>query len=317
MLHKNFTFRSDEGTEIYVYVWMPDKKDSVKGIVQIAHGMAETGARYERFANKLTANGYIVYINDHRGHGKTAKTVENIGYLAETEGFKWLVEDLHKLSEIIQKENPNLPLFLFGHSMGSFVTQKYIMLYGQELKGAILSGSNGKQGIILNLARGVAGFEVRKRGRRAKSEKLNKMSFGSYNKAFKPNRTEFDWLSKDNAEVDKYIDDPFCGSVFTGGFFYDFLTGLKEIENKSNIRSVSKELPIYIFSGEKDPVGKNGKGVIRLFKTYKEIGIEDVSYKLYKDGRHEMLNETNREEVMKDVIEWLDAHTTQKERLKP
>ena len=158
MLHKNFTFRSDEGTEIYVYVWMPDEKVAAKGIVQIAHGMAETGARYERFAKKLTDNGYIVYINDHRGHGKTAKTVENLGYLAETQGFQWLIEDLHKLTEIIQKENPKLPLFLLGHSMGSFVTQRYIMLYGRKLKGAILSGSNGKQGIILNLAQLLAKF---------------------------------------------------------------------------------------------------------------------------------------------------------------
>ena len=314
MLHKNFTFRSDEGTEIYVYVWMPDEKVVAKGIVQIAHGMAETGARYERFAKKLTDNGYIVYINDHRGHGKTAKTVDNLGYLAEEEGFQWLIEDLHKLTEIIQKENPKLPLFLLGHSMGSFVTQRYIMLYGMKLKGAILSGSNGKQGIILNLAQLLAKFEVKKHGRRAKSEKLNKMSFGSYNKAFEPNRTEFDWLSKDKTEVDKYIDDPFCGSIFTGGFFYDFLTGLKETESQKNIRHVPKELPIYIFSGEKDPVGKNGKGVIKLFNTYKETGIKDVSYKLYKDGRHEMLNETNREEVMRDVIAWLDDHFLYKEK---
>ena len=308
VLENEFTFRSEEGTEIVGYSWRPDNKASVKGIVQIAHGMAETGARYARFAKILTDNGYIVYINDHRGHGKTAKSVENLGYLADSDGFRWLVEDLHQLSGIINKENPNLPLFLLGHSMGSFVTQRYIMLYGEELKGAILSGSNGKQGIMLHIAQFLAKIEVLKKGRRAKSEILNKMSFGNYNKAFKPTRTEFDWLSKDAAEVDKYIKDPFCGTVFTGGFFYDFLTGLIEIENKRNIAEVPKELPIYIFSGEKDPVGNQGKGVIQLFDTYKEIGIKDVTYKLYKDGRHEMLNETNREEVMSDVIAWLDDH---------
>lgn len=308
MLENEFTFRSEEGTEIFVYAWTPDDKVVIKGIVQIAHGMAETGLRYKRFAERLTENGYIVYINDHRGHGKTAKMVENVGYLAEKEGFKWLVEDLHQLSAMIKKEKPNIPLFLLGHSMGSFVTQRYIMLYGQELKGAILSGSNGKQGIILHIVKLLAKAEVMIYGRRAKSEKLAKMSSGSYNKAFKPNRTDFDWLSKDAAEVDKYIVDPFCGTVFTGGFFYDLLTGLIEIENRRNIASVPRDLPIYIFSGDKDPVGIQGKGIIKLFNTYKEIGIKDVTYKLYKDGRHEMLNETNREEVMSDVIAWLDGH---------
>jgi len=308
LIGREFTFKSVEGTEIFVYHWMPDDNHNVKGIVQIAHGMAETGARYERFAKQLTDMGYIVYINDHRGHGKTAKTVEDIGYLAEKEGFKWLVEDLHQLSVIIKRENSKLPLFLLGHSLGSFVTQRYIMLYGRELKGAILSGSNGKQGIMLYIARLIAKAEIIMTGRRTKSEKLNKMSFASYNKAFKPNRTEFDWLSKDTTEVDRYIDNPSCGTVFTAGFYYDFLTGLIEIENKKNICKVPKELPIYIFSGEKDPVGKNGRGIVKLFNAYQGIGINDVTYKLYKDGRHEMLNETNRDEVMKDVIAWLDDH---------
>lgn len=308
MILKNFTFKSDEGMDIYVYNWRPDEEIQIKGVVQIAHGMAETAARYERFAKVLTDNGYIVYIHDHRGHGNTAKTIENLGYLAEKDGFKWLVEDVHKLSEIIKKENPALPLFLFGHSMGSFVTQRYIMLYGKELKGTILSGSNGKQGPILNIGAFLAKREAKRNGRKAQSSKLDKLSFGSFNNAFKPNRTAFDWLSRDNDEVDKYIKDPFCGTVFTCGFFYDFLSGLKEIEKDENIALVPKDLPVFIFAGDKDPVGKNGKGIIRLFNTYKKFNIKDVTYKLYKDGRHEMLNESNRDEVMSDVINWLNNH---------
>jgi alpha-beta hydrolase superfamily lysophospholipase len=308
MLHENFTFTSAEGTEIFVYVWKPDEGIKVKGIVQIAHGMAETGARYERFADKLTEHGYIVYINDHRGHGKTAQTIDNVGYLAESEGFKWLVEDVHQLTGIIKSNHPGLPVFLLGHSMGSFVTQKYIMLYGRELNGTILSGSNGKQGLILKFATIIAQNELKKHGRKSKSPKLNKISFGKHNKAFEPKRTEYDWLSRDEAEVDKYINDPFCGGIFTVGFFYDLLIGLKEIENKQNLFLVPRELPIYIFSGDKDPVGRNGKGIIKLFNTYKQLNIQDVTYKLYKDGRHEMLNETNRDEVMRDVILWLDRH---------
>jgi alpha-beta hydrolase superfamily lysophospholipase len=308
VLSENFTFRSEEGTEIFVYKWVPDKMIKVKGVVQIAYGMAETGARYQRFAQKLTTNGYIVYVHDHRGHGNTAKIVEKLGFLADTEGFKWLVEDLHQLSEIIMKDHPNLPLFLLGHSMGSFVTQRYIMLYGKALRGAILSGSNGKQGILLSIASYLAKAEAKKYGRETRSERLTKLTFGAYNKSFKPNRTDFDWLSRDAAEVDNYIRDPFCGTVFTAGFFEDFLTGLKEIQNQRNIALVPKELPIYIFSGDRDPVGKNGRGIVKLFKTYQKIGLRDVTYKLYKDGRHEMLNETNREEVMTDIIVWLDEH---------
>ncbi|MDP4091097.1 MAG: alpha/beta hydrolase [Bacillota bacterium] len=308
MLCKNFIFKSDDGTDIFVYNWTPDNDVKVKGIVQIAHGMAETAARYERFAETLTGSGYIVYANDHRGHGRTAGSVEKLGYLADNNGFDWLVKDLHQLSVITKKENPSLPLFLLGHSMGSFAAQRYIMLYGDELNGAVLSGSNGKQGMILNLGLLLAKNEIKKHGRKAQSHKLSRMTFGSYNNAFKPNRTEFDWLSRDNHEVDKYIKDQFCGTVFTAGFFYDFLTGLKEIEDKKNLSLIPKKLPIYIFSGEKDPVGKFGKGVIRLLNTYKSYGIKDITYKLYKDGRHEMLNETNRYEVMKDIIHWLNLH---------
>lgn len=308
MIQNNFTFKSKDETEIYVYHYGPDAGVEVKGVVQLAHGMAETAARYERFAQFLTNQGYIVYINDHRGHGKTASSIENLGYLADRDGFRWLVEDLHQLSGIIKEKNKELPLYLLGHSMGSFAVQSYIMSYGTELKGAILSGSNGKQGVLLKIGAYLAQKEIKKHGRKAQSEKLNKLTFGSYNHAFKPNRTEFDWLSRDQAEVDKYIEDPFCGTIFTCGFFYDFLIGLESIESKSNLQLVPKTLPIYIFSGDKDPVGKNGKGILKLYNTYKSLDIKDVTYRLYKDGRHEMLNEINREEVMQDVVAWLNKH---------
>lgn len=307
MISKSFIFKSEDGTDIFVYNWVPENI-KVKGIVQISHGMAETAHRYERFARSLTNRGYIVYANDHRGHGKTAGTIENLGYLADEDGFNWLVRDLYSLTNIIKKENPSLPIFLFGHSMGSFAAQKYIMLHGSELKGVILSGSNGKQGIVLNIGAAFAKREIKKHGRKSQSPKLNKLIFGAFNKAFNPSRTEFDWLSRDNEEVDKYINNPYCGTIFTTGFFYDFLTGLKDIEDKKNFNLIPKDLPIYIFSGDKDPVGKFGKGVRNLFNRYKSIGVKDINYKLYKDGRHEMLNEINRDEVTSDILQWLDNH---------
>lgn len=304
---ENFKIVDKGDLEIFVYKWLPDENIQVKGIVQIAHGMAETAARYEGFASDLTKNGFIVYANDHRGHGKTAGQVSKLGDLGE-DGFNAMVQNMHQLNERIKDENKKLPIFLFGHSMGSFLTQRYICLYGNELNGAIISGSCGKQGITVDIARMIAKGEIKKIGRTGKSNKLDKLSFGSYNNSFKPNRTAFDWLSSDNNQVDKYIADPFCGTVFTAGFFYDFLGGLKSIADNKEIKNVPKNLPIYIFSGEKDPVGKNGKGVLKLVNTYKEHGVVDLTYKLYKDGRHEMLNEINKEEVIDDVIKWLNAH---------
>ncbi|MFL8326126.1 alpha/beta hydrolase [Clostridioides difficile] len=301
----NFTFKGEEGLDIYTYKWEDENIKKPKAVIQIAHGMAETAQRYETFAKVLTKNGYIVYINDHRGHGKTAKIIENVGHLAEKEGFRCLVEDMYTLTNIIKKENEDLPIYLFGHSMGSFASQRYIMDYSNNLSGLILCGSNGKQGIILNLAHLIINREIKKYGRRSKSNKINNLIFGG--EIIRRNeKTKFDWLSRDKEQVEKYINDPFCGVVCSCGFFYDLVQGLKEIEDKENLKKVPLDILIYIISGDKDPIGKNGKGVLRLRDRYIKLGVKDVTCKLYKDGRHELLNEINREEVFEDIICWLN-----------
>ncbi|SFJ14172.1 Lysophospholipase, alpha-beta hydrolase superfamily [Terrisporobacter glycolicus] len=302
---KEFYFKGKEDLNIHVYKYTSENIKP-KAVVQIAHGMSETAIRYKEFAQELTKNGYVVYINDHRGHGITAKTIDNIGYLAEKDGFTCLVEDMNILTNIIKEENPDLPIYLFGHSMGSFVSQRYIMEYGDNLAGLILSGSNGKHGKILKVAQLISKSEIKKHGRRHRSKKLDNLIFGGNNKGFKPSKTDFDWLSRDEKEVQKYIDDPFCGVLFTCGFFYDFIKGLQEVEDKENLKKVPLDLPIYIMSGDKDPVGKNGKGVLRLKDRYVNLGVKKVSCKLYEGGRHEMLNEINKEEVIKDIISWLN-----------
>lgn len=301
----NFTFKGEEGLDIYTYKWEDENIKKPKAVIQIAHGMAETAQRYETFAKVLTKNGYIVYINDHRGHGKTAKIIENVGHLAEKEGFRCLVEDMYTLTNIIKKENEDLPIYLFGHSMGSFASQRYIMDYSNNLSGLILCGSNGKQGIILNLAHLIINHEIKKYGRRFKSNKINNLIFDG--EIIRRNeKTKFDWLSRDKEQVEKYINDPFCGVVCSCGFFYDLVQGLKEIEDKENLKKVPLDIPIYIISGDKDPIGKNGNGVLRLRDRYIKLGVKDVTCKLYKDGRHELLNEINREEVFEDIICWLN-----------
>lgn len=306
MIRENFTFTGEEGLQIYAYKWSPEQENQIKGIVQIAHGMAEGAHRYESLATYLTSHGYIVYAHDHRGHGQTGDKVGQIGILAKENGFDYLVQDVHTLSELIHKDYPQLPLILLGHSMGSFVAQRYIMDYGKDIQGVILSGSNGKQGILLDIGLWIAKKEKDKIGRNTPSNKLDKLIFGTYNKQFGKTRTSFDWLSRDEKEVDKYIEDPYCGGVFSAGFFYDFLTGLKYIGKLENKKTIPVTLPIYIFSGDKDPVGRNGKGIVDLVKDYKKVGIQKVEYKLYPDGRHEMLNEINRAKVMKDILDWIE-----------
>jgi alpha-beta hydrolase superfamily lysophospholipase len=306
MITENFSFISEDDTAVFVYRWRPDKGVVPKGIVQIAHGMAETAVRYERLAGVLTDRGYIVYANDHRGHGKTAGDLANVGILARDNGFERMVADMHSLSLRAIEENPDQPLFLMGHSMGSFATQRYLMLHGQKLKGAILSGSNGRDRLLHQLGLLVAVSEVRKNGREAKSPRMDKLSFGNYNKRFKPNRTSFDWLSRDPAEVDKYLADPYCGDVFSAGFYHDFLKGLITIGKDENVARVPKDLPIYLFSGDQDPVGAQGKGVIKLKEAYHKQGLTDLTLKLYPGGRHEMLNELNRDQVMQDLLDWIE-----------
>ena len=209
MRETHFTFVDEGGEKIFVYKWLP-AEEAPKAVVQIAHGLVETAARYRRLAEALTAKGYLVYANDHRGHGRTARSLKELGYWGE-DGFNVSVQNLYRLAEIIKKENPGLPLFLFGHSMGSFLVQNYLTKYRQDLQGVILSGSNDSPGVVLNLGIAIAKREMAKNGPRARSAKLHKLAFGSYNRGFEPAR--FDWLSRDEAEVDKYMDDPYVAGL--------------------------------------------------------------------------------------------------------
>lgn len=306
MIKTNFVFEGEEQHTIRVYKYEPENKNNIVGIVQISHGMSEEANRYERFATFLNNNGYIVYINDHRGHGNSAKSIDHIGKLANKDSINCIVKDLYKLTCIIKEENKDLPIILFSHSMGSFASQKYIMEYGSEIDGVILSGTNGMHGIEIDLGLIVAKFMCKLKGRDKKAYLIDKLVFGGFNKKFKPNKTEFDWLSRDEKEVKKYVDNEKCGVVFSNGYFYDLFNLFKEIRNINNIEKVDKNLPIYIFAGDKDPVGKFGKGIKKLYKNYKKVGIKDVEFKLYRDGRHEMLNEINNQEVMKDTLKWMN-----------
>jgi alpha-beta hydrolase superfamily lysophospholipase len=307
MKTSTFGFKDHDGLEIFVYKWAPDEK--AKGAVQIAHGMAEHAGRYGRPAEALVRAGYAVYAADHRGHGKSAASPEEKGDLGPG-GWQSLLRDMRQLSDIVVKENQGLPLFLLGHSMGSFLTQQYIQQGSNALKGAILSGTNAKDSAIgLFIGRLIAKSGAKKQGPNAPCTALNKSIFGGYNKQFEPAKTAFDWLSRDGAEVQKYIDDPWCGFVCPNSFYIELLTALSSLWKPANEAQIRKDLPVFLFSGTRDPVGKNGQGVTALYDRYRKLGIRDVAIKLYPDGRHEMFNETNREDVYRDLVDWLNAHS--------
>jgi len=298
------TLTTTDGTPLFVRRWLPD--GPVRAVVLIAHGMAEHSARYQRFAERLTREGYAVYAVDHRGHGQTASSATpDHGYLADAEGFDTVVADLRAVTEEARREHPDLPVVLFGHSMGSFLARAYAITWGHELAGLVLSGTAGDPGALGRVGRVVAQAQARVRGRRHPSGLMNTLTFGQYNAPFKPNRTAFDWLSRDPDEVDKYVADLECGNVFTAGFYADVLGGLARVNTDGEVSRVPKDLPILLVSGDMDPVGEQGKGVRRVSEQYERVGVRDVTLKLYPGARHELLNETNRDEVMGDIVAWL------------
>lgn len=307
MLEQTFAMTDPHGTKLHVYQWLPDPEAEIAGIVQIAHGMCETAERYGRFASALTGKGYAVYAHDQRGHGLTAGSLERLGDVGEN-GFQLMVQDIVQLGRLARAQHPRVPLFLMGHSMGSFLVQKVIMTQSDGYDGFILSGTNGPRG-MLRAGKTLASLQRALQGDSHRSLMMNAIVFGGFNKAFAPNRTRFDWLSRDPAEVDRYIEDPYCGAICTTRFFRDFFGLLQEIQQPEGYRGIPKHKPVYLFSGEKDPVGLNGRGVRRLEAVYRNLGLADVECRLYPEGRHEMLNEVNRDEVTADVIDWLDRHT--------
>jgi alpha-beta hydrolase superfamily lysophospholipase len=306
MKSSTFTYKDQDNVEIFVYKWAPER--APKAAVQIAHGLAEHAARYEWVAQKLTNAGYIVYAEDLRGHGKTAGSLEKRGILGPG-GWDGVVKEIHCLTNLIKKENPKIPLLFIGHSWGALLAQDYIARYGTEIKGVILSGANGKQSFIISkLGPMLAKNEVKKIGADTPSPFLDKMTFGAFNKPYEPAPTKFEWLSRDRAVVERYVNDPYCGFMSTAGMAVELANGVIHIASKEVQSIIPKELPIYIMSGAKDPSNNMSKGAQALYSVYQKLGIKDVSIKVYEEARHEIFNELNKEDVLKDVIMWLDKH---------
>jgi alpha-beta hydrolase superfamily lysophospholipase len=296
--------RADDGVVVHVYRWLPD--GAPRGVVQIVHGLSEHGARYARFGEHLTRAGWAVYASDHRGHGRTALTEEALGHFADEDGWSRVIADLRMIARHARGDHAGLPFVLFGHSMGSFLSKSLVLRHPQEIDALILSGSNMGGGALVQAGKQVAKLERLRKGRRGRSTLLVALSFGTYNLPFE-RRTAHDWISRDHEEVDRYAADPHCGAHPTTQLWIDLFGALDEL-GRGEWSRLPRELPIYVFAGDQDPVGDKGKGIRKLVTTLRSSGLSNVTERMYPGGRHEMLNEINRDEVTADVLRWLDEN---------
>ena len=301
------TFRShDEKTDVSYYVFTPIDKEPC-AIIQLCHGMCEYILRYENLARELCRRGYIFCGNDHLGHGYTAESDEDLGFTAEGGGAAFMVQDAHKLTTIIKKKYPDLPIVLIGHSMGSFIARLYIAHYASDITAAIISGTGGPESPAA-LGKKLAKIIMIKKGERQRSAFLDKLAFGGYNKKFKEDDSPNAWLSRDEEVQSKYSEDKFCNYKFTARGFYDLFDMLAAVSKKKWAEKVPADLPILIISGDMDPVGNYGKGVRKVYKRLADAGVEDVTLRLYVGGRHELFNEINKEVVIRNTVEWIEEH---------
>lgn len=309
MDYKTNTFIAHDGEQIFYYHWKTKKP---KAVVQIAHGVGEHAGRYQSIASLLQKQGYEVYANDHRIHGNSVSSKDLLGVYEGQNYFEDAVDDMRELTKIIKEEHPQQKIILFGHSMGSLLSREYVTMYGEDLYALALSGTASFMKGLGNV--GLVGANVTKffRGRKRSSTTLKSLFFTEFNKKFKPNRTKVDWISRDEHQVDLFQADPLRIEDFSISVFIDILKGSKKINQKPTFEATPKNLPIYIFSGDKDPVGEMGTGVKKVAKQYQKVGIKDLTLKIYKGGRHEMLNEINKEEVERDFINWLNTRIESK-----
>lgn len=277
-----------------------------RAVIQLAHGIAEHVERYDNFAAYLAEHGFLVVANDHLGHGMSAGDAAALGFFSPVRGWDMVLSDMHTLYTRTHGDFPALPYILLGHSMGSFLARSYLCKYPGGLSGAILSGTGQQPGPLLTAGLAAGRLEIRRHSPQYRSKLLNTLAFGSYNRRCKPRRTEYDWLSRDEAVVDAYIADPLCGFTASAGLLTDMLGGIRYVQDSENLRKMDKALPVFFFAGDADPVGDYGKGVRRAYASFLAAGMQDVTLKLYPGCRHECLNELNKAEVYADVLAWLE-----------
>jgi alpha-beta hydrolase superfamily lysophospholipase len=313
---------SNDGLKLFIRRWTPLAPP--RAVLHIIHGMAEHSQRYERLARKLAKAGFAVWAADMRGHGKTADPSINdpargglLGHCSDNDAVSRISADIDLINKTIGETEGDIPLFLLGHSWGSFLAQNYIETYGHRLSGCILSGTRGPDGLKVTAGLPLMTALTALKGVRKPSALAHAIADGAYNKPFKPNRTPFDWLSRDETQVNAFINDPLCGQRCSSGFYRDLLFLLNKIHRAESLSTIKRDLPIYVISGSADPVGDMGNSPTALVNVYRSMGIRDLEFVLYPDARHELLNETNRQEVTDNLLTWLEKHCEQPASLFP
>ena len=296
---------SDGKTSLYCREYLPECDPA--GIVQIVHGLGEYIARYDDFARFLADSGYIVVLHDQLGHGQSICGKASEDFFAEKDGWNISVQDIRTLQNMTSAKYPGKPYFLFGHSMGSFQVRTFMIRYRTGIDGAIISGTGQHHPALVKTGRLMCSLEIRRHDPHYKSRKLLSLAFGNYNKRIQDPRTPYDWLSRREDVVDAYMASPITGFDTTAGLIRDMFEGIEFICDQKNVSRMKKDLPVMFFSGDCDPVGDYGKGVIRAYKSFLKAGMTDVTMKLYHDGRHEMLNEINKDEVYQDILYWINS----------
>lgn len=306
MSKKEFYIPSKDGVHrLHVILWEPETE--VKAVVQISHGMTEMMERYGHFAKFLNRHGYVVIGNDHLGHGLTAGNDGDLGYFCPKNMSAVVVADLHRVTIYAKKRYRNVPYFLFGHSMGSFMVRRYLMTYGGLLDGAILCGTGSQSPLILAAGKVVSACLRFVFGDRYRSRLLKFNAFSRYQKHIRNPRTKSDWLTRDANVVDFCIRNKYCNFIFTINGYRTLFDVLSFIQADKNIRRIPEETPIFFISGGEDPVGNYGRDVMDIASRYEKSGIRDIALKIYPDDRHEVLNELDRGQVYRDVLSWLDS----------
>ncbi|MGB3622681.1 MAG: lysophospholipase [Ketobacter sp.] len=308
MIAEKHLLTATDSHKIFVRKWSNPDQPPVAAI-HINHGMAEHSQRYQPIAEILLEAGFVVYAHDHRGHGHSIPPGGLVGHYADRNGWDLVVSDVHTVNQFIRQENPEIPTILLGHSMGSFIAQAYCLKHGDTVDAVILSGSAYSTPRSLQPPKLLIKLEKLRGGDKGRSELIDRQAFSKFNRQFGKPRTDADWLTRDVEEVDRYMLDPLCGFLCTNKMWEDFVGGLETISRSSSLRRIPSHLPFYLTSGERDPISfrTTQHGVAKLANHLKSGGQTDVTFKLYKDGRHEILNEINRREVVQDIIYWINS----------
>lgn len=303
---ETFSQLSVKDDSLFLTHWSPEGS-SPTAVVIIAHGMAEHGGRYREFAEHLTEHGFCVYADDHRGHGRSVPKGGTYGHFSDKNGWDLAVSDTEALVSQAAENHPGLPMFIFGHSMGSFLVRDVIAATKQPLAGAIICGTATLPSFMAELGKLIAGLHAKVSGPRSPSRLMDRLSFGSYNLCFFPARTPFDWLCSAPESVDRYINDPLCGYVSTAAFFRDLNGALARIGKRSHIKKTPSDLPVLFLAGKKDPVAAMGVSASTLAARYVEAGVRDSEAILYDGARHELFGEPIKERIYSDIIDWMKA----------